>query len=144
MKILFSDAINNSPENIYPWIENPDKARKWQKGVKGGHVIKKTENIIGTTFTETIEEKGRKLEMKGVITKYVKNKIMGFHIESKIHSFDISYSLDKGDDSTKITIDADIKWKFPINIVILFSGKKISKNLENELRSEINELKMML
>ena len=79
--------------------------------------------------------------MYGIITKYIKNKIIGFHLESKIHEFDVSYSVEEINMATKISIEAIIKWKFPMNIISLFIGKKMEKGLIKQLESEILDLK---
>jgi len=144
MKITVSDHISETPEKIFPWIENPEKAKQWQKNVKGGSTIKKDSEIVGTTFTETIEQNGRELTMSGTITRYQKNSHIGFHIESKIHSFDVSYILKKDGQLTNIAIEADIQWKFPMNIISFFMGEKITNNITKDLENEIKELKILV
>ena len=141
MIITYENEILKPPEIVFPWISEPEKAMKWQKNVKGGEIIINKPEIIGTTFNEVIEEDGNSLEMYGIITKYIKNKLIGFHLESKIHEFDVSYSVEEINMATKISIEAIIKWKFPMNIISLFIGKKMEKGLIKQLESEILDLK---
>ena len=141
MRITYENEILKPPEIVFPWISEPEKAMKWQKNVKGGEIIINKPEIIGTTFNEVIEEDGNSLEMYGIITKYIKNKIIGFHLESKIHEFDVSYSVEEINKVTKISIEAIIKWKFPMNIISLFIGKKMEKGLIKQIESEILDLK---
>jgi hypothetical protein len=141
MRITCENEISKPPEIVFPWIAEPEKAMKWQKNVKGGEIIIDKPEKIGTTFKEVIEEDGKSLEMHGIITKYVKDKIIGFHLESKIHEFDIDYSVGEINKATKISIEAIIKWKFPMNIISLFIGKKMEKGLTKQLESEILDLK---
>jgi hypothetical protein len=141
MRISYENEILKPPEIVFPWIAEPEKAMKWQKNVKGGEIIINKQEIIGTTFKEVIEEDGNSLEMYGIITKYIKNKIIGFHLESKIHKVDVSYSVEEINKATKISIEAIIKWKFPMNIISLFIGKKMEKGLIKQLESEILDLK---
>ena len=141
MIITYENEILKPPEIVFPWISEPEKAMKWQKNVKGGEIVINKPEIIGTTFNEVIEEDGNSLEMYGIITKYIKNKIIGFHLESKIHEFDVSYSVEGINKVTKISIEAIIKWKFPMNIISLFIGKKMEKGLIKQIESEILDLK---
>ena len=141
MIIIYENEILKPPEIVFPWISEPEKAMKWQKNVKGGEIVINKPEIIGTTFNEVIEEDGNSLEMYGIITKYIKNKIIGFHLESKIHEFDVSYSVEEINKVTKISIEAIIKWKFPMNIISLFIGKKMEKGLIKQIESEILDLK---
>ena len=99
--------------------------------------------MVGTTFKEIIEENGKTLEMYGVITKFVENKTIAFHIKSKIHEFNVVYSLEGRKKVTGMFIEAIIKWKFPMNIVKLFFGKKMKKTIIRQIESELIELKRL-
>ena len=79
MRIEYETEILGTPETVFPWIGEPEKAMKWQKNVKEGEVLISKSEVVGTTFRETIEEGGKTLEMLGVITKYVKNNTMVPH-----------------------------------------------------------------
>jgi hypothetical protein len=141
MRIAYENVIARPPGVIFPWIADPEKAMKWQKNVKGGKIIVNKPEVIGTTFKEMIEEDGNSLEMYGTITRYIENEIIGFHLESRIHEFDVSYSLEAIGRKTKFSIEAIIRWKFPMNIVSLFIGKKMEENLVKQLEAETRELK---
>jgi len=141
MRITYENEILKPPEIVFPWIAKPEKAMKWQKNVKGGEILINKPEIIGTTFKEIIEEDGKSLEMHGIITKYVKDKIIGFHLESKIHVFDVNYSVEEINKATKICVEALIHWKFPMNIMSLFIGKKMKEGIIEQLNSEFLELK---
>ena len=141
MRIKYENEILKPPEIVFPWISDPEKAMEWQKNVKGGEIIVNRPEIIGTTFSEVIEEAGNRLEMYGIITKYEKNRTIGFHIESKIHEFDVSYSVEEMDKATKISVEAIIKWKFPMNVISFFIRKKMEKGLIEQIGSEILDLK---
>lgn len=141
MKIAYEDEILQLPEKVFPWIADPEKAMKWQKNVKGGEIVKNDPKIIGTNFKEVIEENGHTLEMYGTITKYEKDRIIGFHIESKIHVFDVSYILEGKGNTTKFNIEAIIHWKFPMNVISIFFRKRIADKLKKQLELEVKDLK---
>ena len=141
MRVAYENVISKPPEVVFPWIAQPEKAMKWQKNVKGGEIVLSKPAVVGTTFKETIEENGRSLEMHGSITQYVENSIIGFHLDSKIHSVDVSYSVQDVKGRTKVNVAAVIRWKFPMNIVSLFVAKKMERNLVGQLESEVLELK---
>ena len=140
MRITYENTIPQPPEVVFPWIAEPQKAMKWQRNVKGGEIIVNKPEVVGTTFKETIQEDGSSLEMYGTITKYIKDRTIGFHLESKIHEFDVSYSLEEINEKTKFSIEAIITWKFPMSIVSLFMGKRMKEDLVRQLESETLEL----
>lgn len=143
MKICYSNIISSSPEVIFPWIAEPEKAMQWQKNVKGGEIIIEKPEIIGTTFKERIEEDGSTLEMQGMITEYKPNQLIGFHLKSRIHEFDVRYLVEEMQQATNLSIEVDIKWKFPMNIMRLFIGKKMKASLTNQIEAEVLELKKL-
>jgi hypothetical protein len=141
MRISYEVTISKTPKEVFPWIADPDKAMQWQKDVKGGEIIVETPEKVGTTFIEIIEEGGDELEMHGCITEYIDGKMIGFHIESRVHSFDVRYSVDGIEDGSEVAAKIDIRWKFPLNIMSLFIGKKMKANLRTSLESEFLALK---
>ena len=142
MRVTCESLISKPPEIVFPWIAEPEKAMKWQKNVKGGEVLVSKPGMVGTTFRETMEEEdGRSLVMHGTITEYAENRAIGFHLESRIHAVDVRYSVEEIDRQTRISVVADIRWKFPLSIVSLLAGKKMQQNLATELQSEVLDLK---
>lgn len=128
---------------VFPWLADPQKAMQWQRNVKGGEIILDKPEVTGTTFKEIIEEDGKQLEMYGVISKFVRNQIIEFHLESKIHTVDVSYSVEELNETTRICVDARIRWKFPINLLSIVIGDKMKKSISSQLDSELLELKQI-
>jgi uncharacterized protein YndB with AHSA1/START domain len=143
MNIEHEIEISKPPELVFPWISDPDKAMQWQKNVKGGEILVETPDKIGTTFKETIEEDGNELEMHGSITEYVEGKLIGFHIESRIHTFDVRYSVKEIEGGSEVSTEINIRWKFPMNVMSLFIGKKMEATLLEGIETEFRALKQI-
>ena len=143
MNIEHGIEISRPPEQVFPWIADPDKAMQWQKNVKGGEILVETPDKIGTTFKETIEEDGNELEMHGSITEYVEGKLIGFHIESRIHTFDVRYSVKEIEEGSEVSTEINIRWKFPMNVMSLFIGKKMEATLLEGIETEFRALKQI-
>ena len=106
MRVTCENVILKPPQIVFPWIAEPDKAMKWQKNVKGGEVLISKPGMVGTTFKETVAVNGRSLDMYGTITEYAENKVIAFHLESRIHTVHVSYSLEDTNRQTRISIVA--------------------------------------
>lgn len=144
MRLYCINEIAQPPEIIFPWIAEPQKAMKWQKNVKSEETVVSKPDLVGTIFRETVDEAGHELEMNGVITHYEPNKLIGFHLSSRIHEFDIHYCLEETGKSTRFSIVANVRWKFPMNIVSALTGKRMKRRLTEQLNSEVEELKRLL
>ena len=56
-------------------------------------IIEKTPDWIGTTFRETVEENGRGTELRGVVTDFVPDERMAFHLEGAFNTVDVVWTL---------------------------------------------------
>jgi hypothetical protein len=144
MKISYEDTLEKPVEVVFPWIAEPKKAIQWQNNVKGGEIIIEKKEIVGTTFKEMIEEDGQSLEMYGKITQYAENKLIEFQLESKVHKLLVVYIVEKMNNNTKIIIKANINWKFPMNIISLFIGRRMKDGIQNQMKTEIQQLRRIL
>ncbi len=143
MRITCNCVISKPPESVFPWIADPEKAMQWQKNVKHQEITVRTPQMVGTTFKETIEENGRSLDMRGQITQYAQDTLIAFHLESRIHVVDVTYSLEGMNGRTTISISAGIEWKFPMNVVSLLVGAKMQRELAGQMDAELRALKAM-
>jgi hypothetical protein len=143
MRISFSIDISQKPEEVFPWIAEPEKALLWQKGVKKGEIIQERPEKIGTTFREVMEEDGNHLEMSGVITGYIHNQLIAFHLKSKIHKVDVRYSIVGNPEKSTITMESRIYWKFPMNVLSIIIGRKIQEKILRQVEAEFLELKRL-
>jgi len=143
MEIKTEIEISKNPEEVFLWINNPDKAILWQKNVKNGEIIKETAERIGTTFKEVMEEDGKCLVMYGEIIDFLPNQLISFHIESKIHNVYLVYSVIGENNKSTVTVNSKIKWKFPMNLICLVIGQKIKSKIFKQIKSESKELKIL-
>jgi hypothetical protein len=141
MKIALATDIFCKPEEVFPWIADPDKAMRWQKDVKGGEIITETEEKIGTTFREEMEENGKSIVIYGEITDYIQDRLISFHLESDVHRVDVDYSIAWDGEKSTFTMEAAIRWKFPMNLLSLVIGRKIKEGILQQTESELAELK---
>lgn len=143
MRVSLSIEIARPPAAVFPWIAEPLRAMQWQKNVRGGEVIAETPERVGTTFREVLEEDGRSLEMQGQITHYGQDERIGFRLESKIHRVDVTYSLGEVSGATVLSVEAEIRWRFPMSVAVLFMGGKIEEGLRGQLSSELEDLRRL-
>jgi uncharacterized protein YndB with AHSA1/START domain len=143
MKISTTIDIYSQPEEVFSWINEPNKAMRWQKGVKSGEIIKETPDKIGTTFKEVMEENGESLIMYGEIIDYIPNELISFQLESKIHKVHVNYSVKGEMGKSTVLIKSTISWKFPMNIICLIIGFKIKVKILDQTKSELSELKRL-
>jgi uncharacterized protein YndB with AHSA1/START domain len=143
MEHKFSISINKPPAEVFPWIDDPEKAMQWQKGVKKTAILHETPERVGTTFWEEMEEDGKSLEMTGTITGYTPGHMISFHLESRIHSVDACYRVSGDEKTSSVFIDTVVRWKFPMSVMSLFIGRQIREGITKQTEAELAELKRL-
>jgi uncharacterized protein YndB with AHSA1/START domain len=143
MKINYSVQICNQPEVVFAWLSSPERARVWMESVSHTEILHQTDEMTGTTFRETVEEDGNQLEMEGVITNFVQNQCIAFHLKSRIHALEVEYRIEGDVDGVRLIAASDIHWKFPMNIISLFIGSKMKQNILSQMEREFSKLKTL-
>ncbi len=143
MQLYYSISISRSPKQVFTWVDNPEKAKLWQKAVKKTEIIKEIPERVGTTFREEIEENGKRLIIFGEITRYIPNELIAFHLESKIHAVDATFSVSGPAHQTTFSGSWLIKWKFPMSLMAFLFHKRIKSNILEQSKSEFAELKRL-
>ena len=141
MKISNLIEIQATPEKVFYWLEEPDRAKKWMTSVTRSEIHKVTPNRIGTTFSEYIEENGRGIEMRGIVTEFVPKKRFAVHLESEINSVDVRFTLIEKGSTTQLKQDAILRFKGMMKVLSIFLRATIRKNITRQTKKEFAKLK---
>jgi len=131
MKIINKIEINSTPQKVFYWLSDPNRAMEWQTSVVETEIISLTPEITGTTFREVIEENGRRTEMYGRIAGFKQNEMISFHLIGKFNTVDIQFTLQKSVSSTLLIQTAEIHFKSYLKILdILLQPSKLRHTLK--------------
>ncbi len=143
MEISSSIDIKCSPATAFGWIEKPEKTMVWMSSVSKAEILHETADRVGTTFRETMEEDGNALEILGAITGFEPGRSVSFHLDSKVNTLDVKYSVEPIPGGVRVAECAAVRWKFPINVYSIFFGKKIRDGILMQLHQEFGRLKAL-
>ena len=141
MKLKYAIDLKTTPQKVWDWIGNPQKAMMWQTNVTKGEILEQTPNMIGTTFRETIEEDGGSTEMKGVITDYKENKVLAMHLDGKYNMVDVEWHVEDIGKVTRLTAYFDIRFKSVVKILSIINRPIFKKKIMDQLQGEFAKLK---
>lgn len=114
---------------------------KWMTSVSKTEIVKETPSMVGTTFRELIEEDGRGTEMRGVVTEFLSDKRLAFHLEGDFNSVEVSYALEEKGSITQLSQNAEICFKGLLRVFSIFLGPILKRKLTSQTRSELAGLK---
>lgn len=141
MRIIGTVEIRAVPADVFPWLEDPQRALQWQNSVSGGEIIRETPDRVGTTFRETVEENGRGTELFGEITRFVPDELIAFHLEGKYNVVDVSFRVEKTDTGSRVIQDANVSFRGPVRVFMFFFGRRFKNKILAQSRRELERLK---
>jgi carbon monoxide dehydrogenase subunit G len=143
MKISNTIEIEATPAEVFYWLGDPSRAREWMTSVSHTEIIEKTPNWVGTTFRETVEEDGRGTELRGVVTDFIANERMAFHLEGKFNTVDVVWTLrDKGQ-TTEVSQMAEVKFRGLVRVLSIVLGSAFKKKVIAQDQREFARLKAL-
>jgi uncharacterized protein YndB with AHSA1/START domain len=141
MKISYTIDINNTPEKVFHWLNNPERAMAWMSSVSKTELLHETTDMVGTTFREIVEENGQWTELHGVVTDYRPNQLIAFHLSGKFNVVDVEYRLEEIENRTRLTQNANIRFKSFMRVLSILIGPMFKKKIMDQLQKEFAELK---
>lgn len=141
MKFRYTMDMNCTPERVWYWLGDPERAVVWQTNVSKTEILNKTPDWIGTTFRETIEENGNGTEMRGVVTDYKENQSLAMRMSGKYNDVDVSWSIKEMDRFTRLTVNSNIQFKSFLRLFSIILWPTFKRNISKQLGSEYTKLK---
>ena len=141
MKLTYTIDIHSTPGNVFSWLGTPERAMVWQSNISGTEILHETPNMIGTTFRETIEENGRGVEMRGVVTDYRENQLLAMHLDGKFNVVDVEWHLEEIGERTRLTLNSNIRFKSFIRVLSILMRPIFKKKIVAQLQGEFAKLK---
>lgn len=143
MRFAISVDINATPEEVWYWLGDPERAKTWMTSVTHTEYIHRTPEMIGSTLRETVEENGRGTELQGVITAFTPNEKMAVSLEGDYNTADVTFTLEEQDGFTRLTQTADVRFKGITRLLSLLFGRTFRKNITQQAQSEFATLKTL-
>lgn len=143
MKVKYSAELDCTPERVWYWLGNPERALKWQTDISKTEILEKKQGWVGTTFRERIEEGGKGVDMEGVVKDYTENKSIGMHLSSKYNVVDVNWYIEGSGDNARLTVDTDIRFKGFLWILSIVFRPMFKKTLLRQMENDLERLKKL-
>ena len=134
MKNHYSIEMDAPPEKVFYWLDDPQRVMKWLPNLIEHEDLEVTADRVGTTFRQAFDEKGRRMEMTGVVTAYEKDRRYACEISGSAFDLMVDYKLEDLGGRTRVTQDSEARFKGLFKIVglimIPFAKRSSKKHLD--------------
>jgi uncharacterized protein YndB with AHSA1/START domain len=143
MKLSIAVDIESSPEEVFYWLKNPEKAKAWMTSVSETEMLSGATNMVGSTFREVIKDQNGQTEMQGVVTRYQENELIAFHLSGQYNTVDVEFRLEEIGERTRVIQNAEVRFRSFMKILSIFLGSAIKKEISVQSQREFAKLKLI-
>lgn len=139
MQTEASVVVNRPIEVVFDYTN--DHVTEWSKTAVEQEVLEKTPQGVGTRFRMVTEDRGRRMEFEGVVTRYDRPRASAVRLEGKAFDIVAEYSFeDLGDGRTRVTQRATIHGKGLTRMVLALFGWLMKRSGCKAQREELESL----
>jgi hypothetical protein len=143
MKTLISIEIEAPPRRVFPWIEDGEKLRAWIPTLVENERLVETENIVGSTFRQVYLERGRRMEMYGVVTAYELDRRLACHIKGDAFDLEVKYELEDLGGRTRLKQESEVTMKGVFKLIGVVMSPLMKKSSMKQAEDGFVKLKSL-
>ena len=119
-----------------------DHVAEWSIIVVEDEVIEQKPDGVGTTFRTVTEERGRRMEFDGIVTRHEPPNLSAVHLTGKMFDIDTEYRFEDLSGRTRVTQFADVTGKGVLFKLMMFiMGPLMHKSHCEASHNELESLK---
>ena len=141
MRIAQTIEIAAPPQRVFYRLGDPERARTWMPSVSETEMLSETPERVGSTFRERVAEGERHTDLHGVITRWVDDELIAFHLQGDYNVADVQYRLEPTDAHTRLHMTVTTHFKGLTRLVMFLLGHRFRRKIEAQLHQELRQLK---
>ncbi|HUW16126.1 MAG TPA: SRPBCC family protein [Actinomycetes bacterium] len=127
-------TVRRSPSEVFGWIADLQRARRWQIGVLDCEITEATPEVIGTRFRQTVGDESRHVELTGEVTDFQADELIEFVVTGRGLVIRTRYFLSAVGQSTRLEVASDVRLGGWVSVLLApFVRGKSVKHLRAEL-----------
>jgi uncharacterized protein YndB with AHSA1/START domain len=143
MKIATGIDLDCSPTAAFAWLDDPERAARWQSNVRGSVIVSETPGRVGTTFRETVEESGRGTEVVGEITEYEPGSLIAFDLRSAYTTARVRYRITPKKSGAHLDVDGVVHFRSVMRLLEPLIGRAFTRRTHRPFDDELQRLRSL-
>ena len=143
MKNRLSVEIEAPCEGVFAWLNDAQRVMQWVPNVTENADLQVTEDGVGSTFRQVYLERGRRMEMHGLVTGYEVNRRLTLEIRGDAFDLFLDYRLEDLGGRTRLTQDSVVRFKGLLKIIGPIMAPFVRKLATKQLEESLAKLKAL-
>jgi len=142
MQTTMSVEIDRPINDVFDYtIHN---VAEWSIIVVKDEVIDEKPEGVGTTFRVTTEEKGRRMEFDGLVTRHEPPTVHAVLMKGKQFDIEAEYMFEDRGGGTRVTQRSSVHGKGFVKVIFFLFGWLMKKSSSSALENELHNLKRLM
>ena len=143
MRIATGIDLDCPPSRAFAWIDDPERAAQWQTNVRASTIIHETPSRVGTTFRETVKERGRGTEVIGEITEYVPGSLIAFDLRSAYTTAHVRYRITPEGSGAHLEVGGSVRFRAVMRLLEPLTGWAFARRIRRQFDDELERLRTL-
>lgn len=143
MRIATGIDLDCTPGTAFAWVDDPERAARWQTNVRDSVVVRQTPGRVGTTFRETVEEGGRGTEVVGEITEYEPGSLIAFDLRSPYTTARVRYRVTPKGHGARLDVDGVVHFRSVMRLLEPVMGRAFTRRVRRQFDDELERLRSL-
>ncbi len=143
MLVRMSVDIDAPPERVWPFLVEPEKAKRWFTALKKFEWTSEEHEGVGSTFFWEEEANNRFYNLYFETTEWAENRVFGYRMTSGdfFKSYDERWEIDPTPNGSRFTFNDHIEFPYgPFGKIIGWIAAKGAKETGAEVLSNLKRL----
>jgi hypothetical protein len=141
MESAFSVEIDCPIEEVFEYTNN--NVAEWSIVVVEEEVINETAEGVGTTFRVVTEDRGKRMEFAGVVTRHEPPTANSIEMVGQFFDIAAAYTFEDLGGRTRVSQTSSVQGKGFFKVVFFLTGWLMKKSSCDALEKELNQLKRL-
>ncbi len=143
MPITQSVDVDAPIELVWKWGTDPERLKQWIPELVSDEVIEEKPGHVGTRFKQVWLERGREMEMEGVVRQWDENRFISIDLECSLFAMTLENTFEQVGGKVRMTQTSDVQYKGCFKLVGLLTGWLMNKKMKEQVSEQFTRLKQL-
>lgn len=142
MQTAMSVEIDRPIHEVFEYTTK--NVAEWSTIVVKDEVVEEKPGGVGSTFRVTTEEKGRRMEFEGVVTRHEPPNVHGIFMKGGAFDIEAEYTFEDLGGRTRVTQRSSANGRGFLKVMFVLLGWLMKSSSEGALEKELQNLKRLV
>jgi uncharacterized protein YndB with AHSA1/START domain len=144
MRNHHSIEIDAPADRVFHWLDDAERLLRWVPHLVESEDLTITDDRVGSTFRQVFLERGRRTEMRGVVTAYERDRRLACEMRGDAFELSVCYRLEDLGSRTRLSQESALRFhRWPMRVLGAMLQPLIRRSAQKQLEGVFANLKRL-